>query len=352
MVVAAAAAEDAGGAAHGHSGAADPVAAPGEESSMIGRGRRGFVTVNHAVDVHGALHFLVRSRHLRALMASFVPVVPSAGSSALVIPNAEVANAVAAAFRAQWSEETGAVVGPASADRVAAALAAVRALHPSDHVIPMQRVQVAVREILFALGEHIPEIGPLFTSVITQTFACSVSTLGRTTESLVTAEIRLLLEEGRGESHPMTLWESIEGLLSNFGGGSSPAAGARFTVAAPLLLMPQERENFDNWLGFPVEFWASDLVIGAEGFYRLIAVSHYVAFVPDQNFLIDFLHPDDGIWYRCNNYEVNAIAGGGPILTGPSQNILMYELDLVNEPRTLRRGPREVGSGGERVHLC
>ena len=319
-----------------------------DSAPTFGRGRRGFVSTVETTAVNGALHFLVRSRQLRELMASFVPVVPEAGSPALAVATAGVVNAVADAFNAQWSEETGSLENdPANANATVDALVALRAL--LDPVIirhEMQRIQIAVSDILFALAAHMPEIGPMFTSIITTDSACSVCTLVNGNRgSMATTEIRLAVDRKRGQFRPLEFEESLDVTLTRLGSGrcdacGSPLESARFLTAAPVLMMPQQRTTYEGWVSYPLEFYASDLVPGAKGYYRLSAVSHRVDHVEGQDFLIDFLHPDNGLWYRCNNHEVFAIDGGRPVVTGPSQNILMYELDLENEPITFRAPPR------------
>jgi hypothetical protein len=254
---------------------------------------------------------------------------------------AQLVNAFARVMAYQWAdtEEARSDVRIIPADLLAALNA-----YASDNFLigEMEDAQRSTSLILDALvnveGPVADAARGLTASTLGKKLTCNTCEGSRDMdETVLSLELPLV----RGQE-VMTLRESISLYLAEevVDGVDCVPCGAQrsktFThslAPAPLLVMNVKRlgmygRKIATYIDYPMTFDMAEYVEGAQGQYRLIGIVHHVG----MHYIADFLHPEDGRWYRADDSSVIPFFNylepwsGKPHLAGPSQTALLYEL--------------------------
>jgi hypothetical protein len=202
---------------------------------------------------------------------------------------------------------------------------------------------IALLDALKSVDSPIAFAARAFTqSTLIKTLRCQTCSVPRVRrEALTTAEIPL----GAGKA-PITLQESISAYLATeiiddvsceTCGQNRRTSMENMLEPAPLMVFNIKRLGWNpytfepqrsgSWIHYPATFNMADYVPGTAGEYRLIGIVHHVS----NHYIADYLHPEDGRWYRTDDrsvipfYNYLRPESGEPHMSGPSQTSLLYE---------------------------
>ena len=311
------------------------------ESPGLGRGRRGIVNLGLTCHMNVALQILTHSRALRALLLPIAAApLPLMGSEDRI--NAvRVVNELARIFETQWGDND--LSSSAVPIDATALLDAVRTMVGYGFVAhEMEDAQRSVGALMEAITTALaPAQGgqspfeALMGSTLVKTLTCPATNQTRTVREL-TLELQLPLNPYKqhmplAESFGLFLsGEVLEGVECSSCLARHDTPVAHSLEPANLLLLSIKRHGPDGrkigtWIHYPLEFNMADYIPGAVGMYRLTGIVHHVGPAGLGHYLADWLHPDDGKWYRADDRRITPIAGGRPVPSGPSQTALVYE---------------------------
>jgi ubiquitin C-terminal hydrolase len=322
-----------------------PMGPVNEASPLFEMGRRGYNNIGNTCYFNVALQILSHSRHLRDLMLPIAAnPVPEVGPRVLAI---RVLNAFARIVALQWEDS---VLGRSSEPINPAELlvALGQFISGAPMLGEMEDAQRASTTLLDAIvtanvdGVSGP-VRALFTSVFTKRMTCNTCAgASVVSEDMMALEIPLNPAVER-----MTLQDSVRMFLADevvenvFCEACAVNRHKTFShevVPAPIVLFNVKRNGFidgemgkiGTWIDYPLEFDMAEYIPGGVGRYRLIGIVHHVGGAHGGHFLADFLHADDGRWYRADDREVFPFRDwtpipGSPHLAGPSQTALLYE---------------------------
>ena len=309
------------------------------DSPVYEMARRGFQNMGNTCHFNAAVQMLVHSRRLRDIVLPLAAApLPEEGPHVLAV---RVVNTFARVMAEQWADTEEA----RSSERIVPVelLAALNAYASDNFMIgQMEDAQRSTTLILDALvnvgGPVADAVRALTGSTLHKRLSCNTCAAHRDMdEAVFSLELPLV----RGQEM-MTLRESIRLYLAEEvveGVDCEPCAAKRSKTfrnrltPAPLLVMNVKRlgmygRKIATFIDYPLEFDMAEYVEGAHGTYRLIGIVHHVG----MHYIADFLHPEDGRWYRADDssvipfYNYLRPLSGEPHLAGPSQTALLYEL--------------------------
>jgi hypothetical protein len=318
-----------------------PVGPVDMASPTLARGRRGIANEGLTCHLNVALQTISHSRALRALLMP-IAAHPLAEEGSLVrIQAIRVVNELATVFAAQWGESE--LAGSSVAIDARPLREAIREMvgygfGPREMEDAQRSTGVLLEALATALTPVDGSASPfdaLMQSRLTKTLTCPTTNQTRTVnETLLDLSIPLNPYKQHmplEESFSLFLADEVlEGIDCSSCGVRHNTPVSHAVVPAPLLLLSIKRHSPDGrkygtWIHYPLEFNMAEYIPGGEGVYRLIGIVHHVGPAGAGHYLADFLHPDDGRWYRADDRTVTPIAGGRPVPSGPSQTALMYE---------------------------